>query len=139
MSELAVQDSTELRTSGTFQVLLVIFVVNAAVTIVHFTMMFARIIPTRNSIEVVARIAVADIAVAAGPSFVAAWGLWRSRRWGLWLALLACGAYFHGQIELLMMAAQQRLGWSMAAVSLYFIAFSAVFAIYLWRRRERLT
>ncbi len=123
------------RTTG-FSVLLVVFVVNATVTIAHFGMMFAGVITTRNPLDLVQRIAIPDIAIAALPSFVAAWGLWKCRRWGLWIALIVAGAYFHGQVELLVMAVQQRLGLSMGLVSLYFIGFSVFFSLYLWRRRD---
>ena len=71
-----------------------------------------------------------------GKVTLAAVGLWRLRRWGVWLALVVAGAYFHGQVELLVMAFQQDLGWPMAVISTYFIAFSASFSVYLWRRKE---
>ena len=88
--------------------MLAVFVLNAAVTIVHFGGMFSGHITTRNPLDMVLRIAIPDIAIAAVPSFIAAYGLWKARRWGLWIALIVAGAYFHGQIELLIMAFQQR-------------------------------
>ena len=130
------QESLRLSRSTGFSLLLAVFVLNAVITIAHFGLIFGGLIPTRNSLDVVLRIAIADIAIAAVPSLVAAWGLWNSRRWGLWLALIVTGAYFHGQIELMTMAVQQRLGLSMALISLYFVGFSAFFSLYLWRRRS---
>ena len=114
--------------NGGFVVLLIIFVLNAAVTIAHFVSMFSGDIITRNPLDVVLRIAVPDMAIAAIPSFLAAWGMWRLRRWGVWLALIVAGAYLHGQVQLLVMAFQGDLGWLMAAISMYFIAFSAFFS-----------
>ena len=122
--------------NGRFLAFLIFFVLNATITIAHFLAMFAGHIATRNPQDVVLRIAIPDIAIAAAPSFLAAWGLWKLRRWGIWLALVVAGAYFHGQVQLLVMAVQQDLGWSMAVVSIYFIAFSAFFSVYLWRRKE---
>ena len=130
------QESFRLSKSTGFGLLLAVFVLNAVITIAHFGLMFAGVIPTRNSLDVVLRIAIADTAIAAVPSLVAAWGLWNKRRWALWLALIVAGAYFHGPVELLAMAVQQRLGLSMALISLYFIGFSAFFSLYLWRRRS---
>ena len=123
--------------NGGFLALIIIFVLNATVTIAHFLSMFAGHMTTRNTLDVVMRIAIPDIAIAAIPSFLAAWGMWRLRRWGIWLALFVAGAYFHGQVQLLVMAFQGDLGVLMAAISVYFIAFSGFFSIYLWRRRER--
>lgn len=117
--------------------MLAVFVLNAAVTIVHFGGMFSGHITTRNPLDMVLRIAIPDIAIAAVPSFIAAYGLWKARRWGLWIALIVAGAYFHGQIELLIMAFQRSLGVAMTFVSVYFVAFNGFFSVYLWRRRER--
>ena len=122
--------------NGMFLVLIILFVLNATVTIGHFISMFAGHMTTRNSLDVVLRIAIPDIAIAAIPSFLAAWGMWRLRRWGIWLAVFIAGAYFHGQVQLLVMAFQKDLGVLMAAISVYFIAFSGFFSIYLWRRKE---
>ena len=119
-----------------FHALIILFVLNATVTIAHFMSMFAGQMTTRNTMDVVLRIAIPDIAIAAIPSFLAAWGMWKLRRWGVWLALFVAGAYFHGQVQLLVMAYQSNLGATMAAISVYFIAFSAFFSIYLWRRKE---
>ncbi len=128
-------DDHTLRDSG-FVVLIILFSLNATVTIAHFLSMFGGLMSTRNALDVVLRIAIPDIAIAAIPSFLAAWGMWRLRRWGVWLALFVAGAYFHGQVQLLVMAFQRDLGVSMAAISVYFIAFSGFFSIYLWRRKE---
>ena len=122
--------------NGGFLALIIIFVLNATVTIAHFLSMFAGHMTTRNTLDVVMRIAIPDIAIAAIPSFIAAWGMWRLRRWGVWIALFVAGAYFHGQVQLLVMAFQRDLGVTMAAISVYFIAFSGFFSIYLWRRKE---
>ena len=103
----------------------------------HFGGMFSGHITTRNPLDMVLRIAIPDIAIAAAPSFLAAYGLWRARRWGIWIALIVAGAYFHGQIELLIMASQRSLGGAMTFVSVYFVAFNGFFSVYLWRRRER--
>ena len=81
--------------SGMFLALLILFVLNATVTIAHFLAMFAGHMTTRNTLDVVLRIAIPDIAIAALPSFLAAWGMWRLRRWGVWIALIVAGAYFH--------------------------------------------
>ncbi len=118
---------------GGFLAIIVLFVLNATVTIAHFLSMFAGHMTTRNTLDVVLSIAIPDIAIAALPSFLAAWGMWRLRRWGIWLALIVAGAYFHGQVQLLVMAVYGDLGWLMAAISVYFIAFNGVFSIYLWR------
>ena len=123
--------------NGGFLALIVLFVLNATVTIAHFLSMFAGHMTTRNPLDDVLRIAIPDIAIAAIPSFLAAWGMWRLRRWGVWLALVVAGAYLHGQVQLLVMAFQGDLGWLMAAISMYFIAFSAFFSVYLWNRKEQ--
>lgn len=129
-------ESDGTNTSQGMTVLLFLFVLNAVVTIVHFVPMLTGHMTTSNSHDVVLRIAIPDIAFAAVPSLVAAWGLWKSRRWGLWLALVAVGAYFHGQMQLLIMAYQGDLGWIMASISLYVIVFNALFALYFWSRRD---
>ncbi len=129
------KDRHPVRTGG-FLALIIFFVLNATVTIAHFLSMFAGHMTTRNTLDVVLRIAIPDIAIAAIPSLVAAGGMWRLRRWGVWIALFVAGAYFHGQFQLLVMAFQRDLGVLMAAISVYFIAFSGFFSIYLWRRKE---
>ena len=115
--------------------LLAVFVLNAAVTLIHFIALFTGIMPRTNPIALVMRIAVPDTIVAVLLSFVAAWGLWRSRLWAIWLAMIAIGAYFHGQIELIVMALQGELGLAMAMVSVYLVLFNGLFAVYLWRNR----
>ena len=115
--------------------LLAVFVLNAAVTLIHFIALLTGIMPRTNPIALVMRIAVPDTIVAVLLSFVAAWGLWRSRSWATWLAMIAIGAYFHGQIELIVMAIQGELGVAMAMVSAYLLLFNGLFAVYLWRNR----
>ncbi len=115
--------------------LLAVFVLNAAVTLIHFIALLTGIMPRTNPIALVMRIAVPDTLVATLPSFVAAWGLWKSRSWAIWLAMVAIGAYFHGQIELIVMALQGELGVAMAMVSAYLLLFNGLFAVYLWRNR----
>ena len=119
----------------TCAVLVAVFVLNAAVTLIHFIALLTGIMPPTNTIAVVMRIAVPDTLVAVLPSFVAAWGLWKSRSWAIWVALIAIGAYFHGQIELIVMALQGELGLTMAMVSAYLLLFNGLFAVYLWRNR----
>ncbi len=136
-ARLIMQKDGRIVRNGGFLALIILFVLNATVTIAHFLSMFAGHMTTRNTLDEVLRIAIPDIAIAAVPSFAAAWGMWRRRRWGVWLALFVAGAYFHGQVQLLVMGFQGDLCVKMAAISVYFIAFSAFFSIYLWRRRER--
>ena len=131
--ELVAQKKGHSVRNGMFLALLMLFMLNATVTIAHFLAMFTGHMTTRNTLDVVLSIAIPDIAIAALPSFLAAWGMWRLRRWGIWLALIVAGAYFHGQVQLLVMAVYGDLGWLMAAISVYFIVFNGVFSIYLWR------
>ena len=58
------KDRHTVRTGG-FLALIIFFVLNATVTIAHFLSMFAGHMTTRNTLDVVLRIAIPDIAIAA--------------------------------------------------------------------------
>ncbi len=114
----------------------VLLVLNATVTAVHYLLIFLRVIPIKGGIGTVVEFTFADAIVTVIPSFIAAYGLWRLRRWGLLLGVLLSGGYLHGMIALLARAVASSQYGVMNFVSIYFVLFSIILIVYLWNHQE---
>jgi hypothetical protein len=115
-------------------ILVVLLVLNAVVTGLHFILIFAGVLPADRSFA--AEVASADIPVTVIPSLVAAYGLWRRRTWSWPLTLIVSGGYVHGILLLLGRSVIREQYGSMSFVALYFIVFTAILVGYLWSHRE---
>ena len=117
-------------------VVVIVLTANAAVTALHYILLFLDVIPIRGSEEAVVEFAVADGIGTILPSCLGAWGLWHLKAWGPVLALLAGGGYVHGMVVLLTRFATTGQGGAMPLVAVYFLAFRALLATVVWRRHH---
>lgn len=126
--------SVDKRRPELLTILVVLLVLNAVVTGLHFVLIFAGMLPADRSFA--AEVASADVPVTVIPSFVAAYGLWRLTPWSWPLALIVSGGYLHGMLLLLGRSVLREQYGSMSFVALYFIVFTAALVTYLWSRRD---
>ena len=117
-------------------ILVAFLVINALVTGIHFQMIFMGVIPVKADIDSITEIALADILVTVIPSLIAAYGLWGLKRWAWMLTMIVSGGYFHGMILLLTRSVILGRYGSMTFVSLYFLLFTIVLVLYLWKERH---
>ncbi len=116
---------------------IIIMVVNAALTGIHYILIFQGLISLKGmDIAEVREFAIADTFAIIIPSVLGAIGLWQLKEWGIALAVLLSGGYIHGVIALISRAVISQQFNMMSIVSVYFILFSLSLVTYLWQRRE---
>lgn len=81
--------------------------------------------------------AVGDLPFVVLPSLVAAYGLWRLKKWGWVLALMISAIYLHSMTVLIAEALIKNSRGPMFFVSIYFLIFASASIAYLVGARTR--
>jgi hypothetical protein len=115
---------------------LTLMVLNGLVTAIHYLLILLKVVVIHGEFVNVIDFAVADTIVTTVPSLLAAFGLWRYKRWAWIMAMVACGGYLHGMMSLLTQAVVTSRYSAMNFVSMYFTVFSLFLIVYLWRQKE---
>ena len=124
------------RRPGILTVLTILMAINAIIAGVHYALIYLDVIPIRGDVARVTEFALADTVVTIVPSLIAAYGLWQLRPWAWALTMMLSGGYLHGMVALLTEAAMASQFSAMSLVSVYFLLFSIVLLVCLWRQRR---
>jgi len=121
---------------GVMKAFIILMVINAIITSVHYILIYIGVIPIKGDMATVMEFALADAIVTVIPSVIGAYGLWQLKAWSLVPIMVLSGGYFHGMVVLLTQAVTKSKYGGMNFVSIYFIFFSILLIIYLWKKRE---
>lgn len=116
---------------------IVIMVINAVVTAIHYALIYQGVIPIKSlDMAGVVEFTYADIIATIIPSVVGAYGLWNLKKWGWALAMILSGGYLHGLIVLLTRSTVTSQFGMMNFVSIYILLFTMLMVAYLWQKRD---
>lgn len=116
-------------------IIIFLTLVNAFAGTVYYILTLMGILPNQLLSNFLNKYAFSDILFVVIPSFIAALGMLKRKKWGWHSFILAGGAYLHSMGMILVEMIQKGKMEQVSFIPTYLIAFVLISIIYLWNYR----